>query len=387
MKIAILADVLGEANNGTSLAAYNLINHLKNKGHTVRVVCADKSRIGQDGFYVVPTFSFGKLIDKYVAKNEVVLAKADINVFNEALKDVDIVHSMLPFSLGKHAVKYCKAHNIPITSGFHVQAENATSHVFCMHWNFANRFMYNNFWKKYYRHVDAIHYPTQFICDYVKKFNIVGKREYVISNGVQTKLFYPKNIERDEHLKNKFIVLMSGRLTKEKNQLLLLKAVKNSKYEKDIQIILTGSGPRKDYLIKFGNKHLTNKPIIRRFKHEQLCDVLNLADLYIHTSEVEIEAISCLEALACGIVPLISNSPKSATNKFALTPESTFEFNNVKSLTKQIEYWFENREKIQEMSGKYRDFALTFDFDKCMEEMEQMLLETIENYKNEKERN
>ena len=34
MKITIVCDVLGEANNGTSLAAYNLINTLINKNQT-----------------------------------------------------------------------------------------------------------------------------------------------------------------------------------------------------------------------------------------------------------------------------------------------------------------------------------------------------------------
>lgn len=33
MNITIICDVLGEANNGTSLAAFNLIRHLKSKGH------------------------------------------------------------------------------------------------------------------------------------------------------------------------------------------------------------------------------------------------------------------------------------------------------------------------------------------------------------------
>lgn len=381
MKVAILADVLGEANNGTSLAAYNLINHLKSKGHEVVVVCADVARKGQEGFYVVPTYNFGRLINKYVEKNEVVLAKASIEIFEEALKDVDIVHSMLPFSLGKNAVKYCKKHSIPITSGFHVQAENATSHVFCMNWEFANKFMYRNFWTKYYRHVDAIHYPTQFICDFVKQFNIKGKKEYVISNGVETKIFYPKEVKKPSEWNDKFVVLMSGRLCKEKNQILLLKAVKASKYEKDIQIVLTGSGPRRKKLEKFGNKYLTNKPHIQRYKHNELSDVLNMADLYIHTSKVEIEAISCLEAIACGVVPLISNSKKSATSKFALCPESLFESDSVKSLTKQLEYWFENREKLKEMSRIYADFVQQFDFDHCMEEMEKMLIETVENYK------
>ena len=44
MKIAIICDVLGKANNGTSIAAMNLIRYMQNAGHDVRVVCCDKDK-------------------------------------------------------------------------------------------------------------------------------------------------------------------------------------------------------------------------------------------------------------------------------------------------------------------------------------------------------
>ena len=46
MKIAIICDVLGKENNGTTVAAMNLIRSLKAKGHEVRVVCPDEDRRG-----------------------------------------------------------------------------------------------------------------------------------------------------------------------------------------------------------------------------------------------------------------------------------------------------------------------------------------------------
>ena len=46
MKVAVICDVLGQANNGTTIAALNLIRTLRNKGHEVRVVCPDANRAG-----------------------------------------------------------------------------------------------------------------------------------------------------------------------------------------------------------------------------------------------------------------------------------------------------------------------------------------------------
>ena len=43
------------------------------------------------------------------------------------------------------------------------------------------------------------------------------------------------------------------------------------------------------------------------FRPEDLVALLRQADLYVHTADVEIEAISCLEALACGLPALYFN--------------------------------------------------------------------------------
>ena len=42
MRVTVICDVLGEANNGTTLAALNLIRYLREKGHTVTVVAPGK---------------------------------------------------------------------------------------------------------------------------------------------------------------------------------------------------------------------------------------------------------------------------------------------------------------------------------------------------------
>ena len=120
------------------------------------------------------------------------------------------------------------------------------------------------------------------------------------------------------------------------------------------------------------------------YKREELVNVINYSDLYVHTSSVEIEAISCLEAIACGLVPCISNSKKSATSKFALIPQSHFKNNNVNDLKEKIEWWIEHPEIRKEMGPKYAAFAKQFDFDTCMDKMEEMFIEVIKDH-NEKE--
>lgn len=383
MKITVVCDVLGEPNNGTSLASYNLITKLKNSGHDVNVLCCDELKIGEPGFYVLKKMNFGPF-NGYVAKNGVAVAKVDDVTLEAACKDADLIHVMLPFSAGAAAARYAHEHDIPLSAGFHCQAENITSHFFIKNFEFANNKAYKIMWNRVYKYCDAIHYPTEFIHQYCNARGYEGPKYYVISNGVDTSLFYPREIKKKEYLKGKFTILMSGRLVKEKQQMRLLKAVRLCKHEKDIQIFLTGGGPQKDKLLKWGYKHLTNCPIIRSIQHEKLADVLCQADLYVHSSEVEIEAISCLEAIACGVVPLIANSPKSATSKFALHPSNSYDFRSLKDLARKIDYWFDNPAERRAVRMGYIEYVKQFDFSRSMDRMNEMVLEVIKNGKIDK---
>ena len=380
MNITIICDVLGEANNGTSLAAYNLINSLVEKGHTVKVVCPDPDKMGCQGYYILRTLNVGPL-NGYLQKNGVSLARGDKTVIYQACKDADIVHGLVPFNASKRALKFCKKHNIPFTAGFHMQAENFTSHIFMMASNLVNKATYSYLWSTYFNKVNAVHYPTAFIRDYVKQYNKKNVPAYVISNGVNFKYFYPNKVERPDNLKGKFIIIMSGRLSREKNQQELLYAVKKSKHEKDIQIILTGDGPRRKYITRlFKRLKFSNEPIQKRYKHEELHDALWMGDLYVHTSVVEIEAISCLEAIACGMIPVIADSRKSATKMFALDERNLYRSHFSSSLAERIDYWIEHPEEKEKLQKKYQEFVKQFDFEKCMDNMEKMLIEVKENY-------
>ena len=114
MILTVICDVLGRENNGTTIAAMNLVRSMREHGHTVRVVCADEFRRGEKDFYVVPTLNLGPL-NGYLAKNGVSLAKADEAVIAAALDGADAVHIMIPFMLGCKGVRM--ALELPLPGG------------------------------------------------------------------------------------------------------------------------------------------------------------------------------------------------------------------------------------------------------------------------------
>lgn len=376
MRVLVVSDVLGEENNGTTIAAMNLIRSLQNKGHEVRILCCDANRKGQPGYYVVPVKSFG-ILNGYVKRNGVVLAKVDLEVLRQAIKNVDIVHSILPFALGQEVVREAKKLNIPVTSGFHAQAENLTSHVYLKNFALANWGVYKFLYRKYYSKVNAIHYPTQFIRDVFETTNGLTNG-YVISNGVNL-AFGPKpaDYKRDQQFDGKYVILTTGRYAREKRQDVLINAVRRSKYRDRIQIIVAGSGPLEKKLRKLGSK-LPNPPIFKFVSRDQMVNLIYSADLYVHPADIEIESIACLEAISGGLTPLISNSKRSAARYFGLSQMNRFKNNNVKDLARRIDFWIEHPEQKKQNARLYKGFADKFAFDYCMDEMERMLLETLE---------
>ena len=151
MVVTIVADVLGEENNGTTIACMNLVRYLREKGDTVKIVCCDQDKKGLPGYYVVPTLNLGP-INWALKRNQVVLAKADRTIIEQAIIGSDVVHLMIPFALSRKAVKICMERNIPVTAGFHCQAENFTSHLFLMNCGIANYFLYQNYYNHLYKY-------------------------------------------------------------------------------------------------------------------------------------------------------------------------------------------------------------------------------------------
>lgn len=375
MKVCMVCDVLGEENNGTTVAAMNLIRSLRAKGHRVTVVCPDQNRRGIEGYVIVDKLNLGPL-NGYVEKNGVTLSRASRKVLEPVIREADVVHLLIPFALSNAALRIAKKLNKPVTASFHAQAENITSHIFLKDLEIANRIAYLQMYYATYRHVDAVHYPTEFIRDVFE--GAVGHKTnaYVISNGVGDR-FKRTGAKKPAEFKNKFVILFSGRYSKEKSHSVLIDAVALSKHESRIQLIFAGDGPLRDKLKEYSKK-LTNRPVLAFFPHKQMLNVLNYADLYVHPAEIEIEAIACLEAIACGQVPIISDSKKSATKKFALDERNLFAANDPQSLAQKIDFFIENPDIFEEYRERYKGMAEDYSQKACMDRMEQMLFDAVE---------
>ena len=374
MTVTIVMDVPSTENNGTSVACMNLVRYLISCGDEVRLLGCDEQKKEDPGYYYVPKINFPPIINSIVKKNDVALARPVNETIRKAFDGADIVHIMIPFMQAHRAVKIAKEMNIPVTAGFHCQAENVTSHIQLMNSKFANKLFYKTIYKSFYSKVDAIHYPTNFIRDIFERETKHKTTGYVISNGVN-ELFVREQVEKPENLKDKFVILFIGRFAKEKSHKVLVKAVKHSKYKDKIQLVFAGAGPRIKEVKRCARRCKINPPIINFLSRPELVKLINYSDLYCHPSEVEIEGIACLEAISCGLIPLISDSERSATRDFAVDGRCLFRNKNSKDLAEKIDFWIENPEVKKEYEKRYLSFANNFSLLSSMKQMRDMLSE------------
>lgn len=374
MKILIVIDQYDNLSNGTTISAKRFVDGLRKDENEVQILSTGKD---EEDKFSLKTYKFPKIIDKYFKANEMVFARPDEEVMRNVFKDQDVIHFYMPFRLAKKGVKIAEEMHIPYTTAFHVQPENITYAVGLGTNHIVNDKIYTYF-RSYYNKFRHIHCPSNFIASRLKEHGYTAKL-HVISNGVGEEFKYDRK-EKPEGLKDKIVITMVGRYSPEKRQDVLIDAIKKSKYESKIQLVLAGKGQcYEEYKNK--TQELTNKAILKFYPKNELVNLLSYTDIYVHSADAEIEAISCLEAIACGNVPIISNSNESATVQFAMDEDSLFEHGNSDDLARKIDYFLDNPKILEEKRKAYSEFANKFRIENSVKLMEEMFREEIEDYK------
>ena len=413
MKILFVIDSFYTTNNGTSISAQRFAGELRKRGHEVRVLCWDtpsdqgtKDQVTKevesnqgytkennltDGDFTTKKFNipvFQPLCDKH----DFSFAYNNKEIVHSACDWADIVHIFVPFGIEMEAIRYCHEIGKPVTAAFHIQPENMTSSVSMGKVEWFNELFYKSFRHNVYNRVRHVHVPSKFMGDMIAKRGYTAKI-HVISNGIQDAFMEAgekKAVSRQLSAIRKtkaegsklntecFKIMMIGRLSQEKRQDVIINALKYSKYGDRIQLVFAGRGPEYDKYVELG-KDLKYPPKFIYVGRDELIEELLTTDLYVHASDMESEAISCIEAFATGLVPVIANSEASATPQFALDGRSLFMPGNPKDLARAIDYWLDHPEERLEMEERYRQAGRRYSLAASVTAFEEMLNEEIQD--------
>ena len=330
MKIALLYEGLNPENQfiGGSLYLLQFRDKLREKGFAPSLFDLNYSIQETKRKTTQKIFSTGLISIKPVK----VLVTNQL-IFNrmKLLKEFDIIHSISWSS---------------IPAIYYISKYSSTQFIFDCRTSLMNINRYYNIYKLA---VLKNFEPNYLIfCDegsYKQYLNIFNnKRVVYIPTPIDTYSF-KKNNRTD--MSPKFRILFASSLSSKKGLLDLLKVMEDlSTSYKEIQLVIAGDGPLREYVLNIAakKKWLIYVGLV---EHSRMPLLLNSVDLLVHPSHFEGLSRTVLEALACEIPVIATNVGGHFVlrNVLKLVPPSS-----PQQLNDAILYLFEN-EKVRKLLG------------------------------------
>jgi glycosyltransferase involved in cell wall biosynthesis len=361
LRIAMVLDSWDETNNGGVVSTRRLVELLRGRGHEVTVVATGRPEPGKVALRQlrVPFF------DGIMSKMRFPFAWPERRVLEEVLARQDVVHVQFPFWLGVRAVALARRAGVPVVSTFHVQAEHLLHNVGLRSPALVAA-VYRLFLRTVYDRSERVVCPSDFAERELRRYGLRAPTT-VISNGLPPQ-YRPAPRAEWPDVGGRFLVLSVGRLAREKRHDLLVEAIRHSRHERRIQLVLIGDGPLRGR-IEEQARALTHPPRFLYLPPHELIPWYSAADLDVHAAEVEVECMSVLEAMGCGAPCLIARSPLSATSQFALSDRFLFEAGNRQELTARIDWFVEHPEELREARVRSREAAEAYRIEVSLERL------------------
>lgn len=377
MKVLFVVNNYYAKGNGLSGSARRTVAKLKEAGVDVKVLSAPNS----DENGPQPEFKLGNwkfpVFNGLIHKQGYGFATADRKVIEDAVKWADIIHLEEPFHLQRITCKIADKLNKPIVGTYHLHPENLFASIHNEYNPILNDPIMWLWRNKAFNKCRILQCPTQNVIDRLKKWRFKSELR-LISNGLILEELVKKTDVKPVKVSDaKYTVMSICRYSVEKDLKTLLNAMKYSAYAKDIQLVLAGQGPEElklkklaDELVKKG--YVKYPPLFKFYNPKELQQVTAGADIYVHCAFIEVEGLSCMEAVQMGIVPIIAKGKYTATSQYALSEFSKYQARKPKQLAKRIDYWLSDDQRRAKEAEKYYDAGRTYDIDYSIKELIKM---------------
>lgn len=365
LHIAFVADTFDSSIAGGVRSARRFVDALRLR-HDVTVVAAGTSG---DGTLALPAFYppfFGGLMREMGFVFAVPRRRALAALFRR----VDVVHVQFPFWLGLRAAALANELGTPLVSAFHVQPENLLRNIGLRSPRLA-AWTYRLFLRRLYDRSDAVVCPSQFALEQLRAHGLTAPAE-VISTGAPPGLG-PAAPERSARDRGRLLVLAVGRLAREKRLDVTVEGVRRSRHAGRIQLVVTGRGPEEAHIRRLGAT-LPLPAQVGFVSDVELRRLLATADLLVHASEIELEGMAVLEALACGTPALVARAPASAARQFAISDDFLFEPGDPDDLARRIDLLIEAPERLREARAEALALAGRYRFEDSVRRLEALYL-------------
>lgn len=311
MRIAMFTDVFPPSINGVASSVLLLSKELVKRGHYVKVFTPSiqkKARISKkklEGIEVSYCASLPSLIYPDIKLGFPFYP----NTVYQLMKDkIDVVHFHTPLFMGADGILAAKMAGKPIVGTFHtyfmepeylkviglnVMGDTVGKVLVKLGWKYANL---------YYNSADLITTPTESTRKALMKYKIKRPTK-TISNGIRLPRL-PLSELNKHHLSKKLLYV--GRLSKEKNLDILIKAFKIvHTNEPSYTLIIVGNGPVEENLKELARRENLEKAIVFTgsipFEKLLSSNIYTDAALFATASTSETQGLSIIEGMSYGL--------------------------------------------------------------------------------------
>jgi len=302
MKIAIITDSYIPTTDGVVTAVITTKKELEKRGHEVTVIAPDpgKEHREEETIYF-PAISFKKYKGYYLP----VFRSNKIEIIKRL--DPDIIHI---FGVTLMALKGLIASHtlrIPTVTTYVTSVGEVINDYSPI--KLPYELMDKLVWiylRNFLKRPDALVVPTAPIATELTERGVRPKRLETIHIGIDIDRFRRNDQERsrirEKHgLGSRKVLICAGRLSAEKNHILLIRSMLS--VDKEVVLLIVGKGPMDAELRRLTNElSLDDRIIFTGFvPDEELVSYYSAADVTVSCSEFETQGLTTLEAMACGL--------------------------------------------------------------------------------------
>ncbi|MGJ9459710.1 glycosyltransferase family 4 protein [Oceanobacillus sp. CF4.6] len=378
MKIAIFTDTFAPDVNGVARTLKRYTEYLNENSIEYRVFAPKSSSKDLFSKHVLRFTSL-----PFFLYRECRLALPNLSYLKEELLsfEPDIIHVATPFNIGLCGLHFAGKLNIPIVGSYHTDFDKYLKY-------YDIQFLSKVLWKYmhwFHRPLKKIFVPSM---DTQKQLQKQGFNNLAIwPRGVDHSIFhsnYDKHIIRNKYnIKEKYILLFVGRISPEKDVMLIpeINQMLEEKQKNDIHWLFVGDGPLKNELEKNAASNMTFTGFLAG---KELAQIYASSDLFVFPSATETFGNVVLESLACG-TPVIGVNAGGVRSIIEQNVTGILcEEKNTEEFVKAITTVLLDKEKREMMSSQGSKYALsqTWDsvFANLLEEYDELL--SYESYKN-----
>jgi 1,2-diacylglycerol 3-alpha-glucosyltransferase len=311
MRVLIASDTYHPHVNGASYFTQRLAHALAEAGHEVAVVAPGQSlsptyemhnRVHFYGvrsfpIFIVPKFRFVMPLISAISRH----AALAMDEFKP-----DVVHIQMHFPISRMVLREAAKRSIPAVATNHFMPENLTHYLHLP--GFITDLIHKWAWQDAARVLSktkGVSAPTRTAAVMLEPW--LKADVPAISNGIDLKRFNPRNDPKSAKeqyaLPEKPTLLFVGRLDKEKNIDVVLRAVALAQERTDFHFVVAGHGAEQNKLKRLAEQlGISKRVTFAGFVPDELLPSLYAAaDCFVNAGIAELQCIVAMEAMATGL--------------------------------------------------------------------------------------